>query len=414
MRPRQRRAPTVERRPGSPFWFYRFKVGGIPYKQSTKCTNQKEAQAVADEAFAQAIADAEARRRSGREPMTVETAVAKWWEEVGIHLEAGRAFGPVDPGNPHYAKRPLNWLIRELGPATPLHAITISHVSDLVAKRRRDLRSVGRVNGKTLYRPVANGTVNHTVTKLLRRIMLTARDKWRVHIPEMPQWGSLKLPEKRNKPRILKVEEQAVLDQFERPELRTAREFALLTGLRLAEIVSIRWPDVNFADGTIAVIQKGNEPRTVVMDGPTEALLRSLQGHHPEWVFTYAAKQTRYNPPTGETRIKGQRYRLTAHGLTSARNNDWKKAGIKATFHDLRRTAANVMWQATGRIEAAQLLLGHSDVQTTKIYLDAHREHAEIRAMLNQRNAHVAQQWEAAGGKPGAVPALQRRKPRRA
>ena len=67
--------------------------------------------------------------------------------------------------------------------------------------------------------------------------------------------------------------------------------------------------------------------------------------------------------------IKGKRYPWTYWGVSSARRRDWPKAGIKANFHDLRRTGAEYMRAAGVPIDVYSKQLGHSDIKTTQIYM---------------------------------------------
>ena len=96
--------------------------------------------------------------------------------------------------------------------------------------------------------------------------------------------------------------------------------------------------------------------------------------------------------------IKGQRYPVTSGYLRDAIQVDWAKAGINASFHDLRRTAARQVYDATGDIRAAQHFLGHNNVATTEIYLGVSGEH-EVRATMQSRDDYIARmRSEAAKG----------------
>ena len=106
--------------------------------------------------------------------------------------------------------------------------------------------------------------------------------------------------------------------------------------------------------------------------------------------------------------VKGQRYPVTPNYLRDAVQVDWAKAGIDASFHDLRRTAARQVYDATGDIRAAQHFLGHSNVATTEIYLGVSGQH-EVRATMQKRDEYIARmRAEASKGK--SVIRLQHRK----
>jgi site-specific recombinase XerC len=57
-------------------------------------------------------------------------------------------------------------------------------------------------------------------------------------------------------------------------------------------------------------------------------------------------------------------------------------------FHDLRRTAAKRMDKAVGE-EAAQKMLGHGSIKTTRIYLRKDTDVEKLRAQMEARDAYV-------------------------
>jgi integrase len=361
------RKPKLIRKKGSPYWQYDFQLATRRFQGSTNERDHAQAQAVLDKVWREAVALVESLKKSGREPLTIERAAARWWDEVGQH-SSEHDLGPFsrDPALSHL---PINGLVENLGRGTMLHAIKNDHVARLVALRRKDLVHEGTdENGKAIYRRVSARTVNRTVTKLLRRVMRKAVKSWNAEIHNMPDWSEHVLEEKKNLPRVIRFDEESRLEEVERAELRIAREFATMSSLRLAEVVGLTWFNVDFLAGTITLLQKGGEPRVLAITPTMEALLRPLHGHHETAVFTFVAKRTRRCPKTKREFIKGQRYPLTREGLTSAWRRDWKKAGVDACWHDLRRTAAQRM-RDFGSLEDARDLLGHKDIKTTEIYL---------------------------------------------
>ena len=139
--------------------------------------------------------------------------------------------------------------------------------------------------------------------------------------------------------------------------------------------------------------------RQIPLTDPLIALLRALKGHHLIFVFTYVATKSFLNPATGRQMVKGQRYPVTPNYLRDAVQVGRIKAGIDASFHDLRRTAARQVYDATGDIRAAQHFLGHNNVATTEVYLGVSAEH-EVRATMEARDKYIARKRaEASEGK---------------
>jgi len=407
----RRKPPKVFKHPRSPYWQCDFQIEGNRFQGSlhqlgAKC-DKATAQAELIRIWHEKLDQIERTKRTGREPMTFCEAADKWWRLIGSEGRE-RDLGPPDrPGSA------LHWLVQQLGTEKPMHEITGNVIDALIMKRRERLVCAGNDgNGKPLYRKPGGRTINRTVVNLLRRIMLKAKQRWNVDIPNMPIWSDHLQKVDAKTPRVVTFTEQARLDEIERPWLRPIREFATLTGLRLTECASLRWSDINFEARILTIKTKGNrkqdkKPRQIPLTDPLIALLRSLKGQHAIFVFTYVATKSFVNPASGQQMVKGQRYPVTPIYLREAVQVDWAKAGIRASFHDLRRTAARQVYDATGDIRAAQHFLGHSNVATTEVYLGVSAEH-EVRATMQARDDYIAR-MRAEAGKGQRVMRLQQR-----
>jgi integrase len=381
---RRYRKPELHRRPGSSFWHYDFWIESNRFAKSTGESNKDEAQKVLDDKWADAVAAVKRKKKSGRTPMTFGVAAHRWWDEVGQH---GKETDLV----PH-----INWLIEQLGASKPLHKITGDDIARLVGLRRKVLvHAASDESGAAMARKISPRTVNRTVTMLVRRIVRRAADLWNVDVPNMPKWSDYLIEEKRKLPRVLGFDEEDQMEATERPELTVARKFALMSGLRLDEVVSLTKFNVDFLHQKINLIQKGDQPRELAITPLMEALLRSLWDHHETAIFTFVAKRTRRCPKTGTMFVRGERYPLTYWGLTTARRRDWKKAGVAANWHDLRRTAARRIRDYGGDgVEGAQDLLGHSDRKTTMGYIGETIDLDRQRATMIRRDQIEAEMRE--------------------
>ncbi|WP_058620486.1 site-specific integrase, partial [Methylobacterium indicum] len=224
--------------------------------------------------------------------MTLSDAAARYWEEVCQH-----------GASPDADLALLERLCTLIGDATTLPAITDEVVSKAVSERRKQYRMDNPDLG-----PVSPGTVNRTVTELLRRVLTRARKVWRIALPLEPNWGAHLLAEPKERVRELRYDEEDRLEKVEREDYRPPRLFAQLTGLRRREVVSLTWSQVDFHTGSIRVVGKGNKPHVIPITGEVEELLRALIGHHPERVFTYLCKRTRICARSKKELEKGTRY----------------------------------------------------------------------------------------------------------
>jgi integrase len=157
------------------------------------------------------------------------------------------------------------------------------------------------------------------------------------------------------------------------------------SGLRLNECL-LRWSEVNWAAGQITKLGKGRRRVTVPLTPTIRAILEPLQGHHPEFVFTFVAGRT-YSG-----RTKGRRYPLTYNGVSTIWRNIRRRAGvIGLRFHDFRHDFGTKLLRETGNLKLVQRALNHADIKTTARYyahvLDA--DVAEAMERISNRKSRI-------------------------
>ena len=143
---------------------------------------------------------------------------------------------------------------------------------------------------------------------------------------------------------------------------RTMLELVYAAGLRVSELVGITFQQVNFRQGCVRIIGKGDKERLVPIG--EEAMI---------WLERYlsGARQD----------ILGNRQSdylfVTARGSCMTRQAFWhiikryaKQAGIDKDLspHTLRHAFATHLLNHGADLRVVQLLLGHSDLSTTQIY----------------------------------------------
>jgi integrase/recombinase XerD len=169
---------------------------------------------------------------------------------------------------------------------------------------------------------------------------------------------------------LTESEQQDLLDQFNERYVTSQRnkvmfQLMLNTGLRVSEIVSLRWEDVNLTSGKLMVREgKGAKDRTLWVDeGQLEELgewkERQVEkmGELPRWVFS-----TLREGNAGE--------KLAIQQVWKTLRTYAEKAGIEKDIspHTLRHTFATDLYRETGKIRLVQKALGHADLSTTMIY----------------------------------------------
>lgn len=151
--------------------------------------------------------------------------------------------------------------------------------------------------------------------------------------------------------------------------LREIVTFALNTGMRQGEILSLTWKDVNLFKG-IAILQetKNGERRAIPLNRTVWDLLKEksrVRYLASDYVFTNEA----------DTKMDGGNLRTDFMKVL-------KKAAIKEfCFHDLRHTFATRLVQKGIDLYKVQKLLGHKDNKTTQRY--AHHYPESLRDGVN-------------------------------
>lgn len=329
----------------SPRYHYDFQWKGQRYHGATGCTSRRDA-----ERFEADIRRKVALGEKAKPTISIEDACNTWQAMVGDHKRSKAT-----------TLYQLAYLIAGLGGRTKLHDLTFRDVQDYTARRRA---------------MVSDTSVNREVQLLRRVVRWTAPRGYEV--PEI-EWGKLLAPEKM-RVRELSAEEEAALFAALPDNLKPLVEFAILSGQRKSEVVTLRWSDVDLAGQRATVSAKGGNRHTFPLSPRMVAIIRAQPKVCPQ-VFTYVCQ--RPGPKRGDRpqRVKGERYPFSAQGW----NRQWKKAlkdaGIDDyRFHDNRHTAGTRNLRATGNLKAVSKLLGHTNVQTTSRY--AHALEDDVRAML--------------------------------
>lgn len=134
----------------------------------------------------------------------------------------------------------------------------------------------------------------------------------------------------------------------------------LCVGLRCAEVLSLRTQDVDLTSGKLKVNQgKGQRDRVLWLD---VEMLSGMQ----QWRERRSVQSEFYF-----TTLAGEA--LDSRYIRAMMTRYKTKAGIirKCSAHTLRHTFATELLKATGNIEIVRKALGHSDINTTAIYLHA-------------------------------------------
>ena len=159
-----------------------------------------------------------------------------------------------------------------------------------------------------------------------------------------------------NGPELATLSEALTAHETRYPASVAAIRFAAVTGLRISEILSIKWDHVDFASGRLVLPSTKTGRRVHSLPAPALAVLRTLPRlQHVEWVFTSGRGSGAL--PYDSVRKHFARLAASA-GLEDVR------------LHDLRRTVMT-MAAASGHVNAFILrdLLGHKTLAMAERYI---------------------------------------------
>ncbi|MFY8261131.1 tyrosine-type recombinase/integrase [Clostridium perfringens] len=167
-------------------------------------------------------------------------------------------------------------------------------------------------------------------------------------------------------PEILDMQEQKQLlnifniRYFNSRRNKVMIELFLCTGLRLSEMLDLKWKDINLMSGQLKVVQgKGKKDRILWVN---EDMLNILRNWKIEQSNKYGVVDLVF--------CSRNKKRLDDKGIRKMIETYSIKAGINKhiTPHTLRHTYATDLLRETKNIRLVQKALGHADLSTTMIY----------------------------------------------
>ena len=149
---------------------------------------------------------------------------------------------------------------------------------------------------------------------------------------------------------------------------RAMLELLYATGLRVSELINLKQSQVNFNQGVLRIVGKGDRERLIPLGEESQRWLKDfIDGPRMEILLE---RQTDYLFPTR----RGDR--MTRQAFWHIIKRYAEKAGVrrKMSPHSLRHAFATHLLNRGADLRVVQLLLGHSDLSTTQIYTHVARE----------------------------------------
>lgn len=349
--------PCVNRRPDGPWYFRkRLRIEGKNYDLSGLPTrwNLPDSRAGAEEAQRRAIHELLFQLSKPLGPPDPEPppTVAAF---TPVYLTIARANNK--PSSVLAKERALNaYILPRLG-ALRLDEVTYAVIEDFKLSLLATPVRSGKPRKRTGPRTMLPKTVNNVLTILRRLLSIAKKRELIVKVPDI-DWHRAPPPE----PDFLSFEESQRLIETAQPEWRTMILVALRTGLRMGELLALRWQDVDLDLGQIHVRQnavhgiigtpKSGIARRVPLSDDARATLASHRHQRSAFVFCNASGGMQ-----------------TAKVAGAAIGRAFKQAALPYSgWHILRHSFASHLVMRGVALKAVQELLGHSTIQMTMRY----------------------------------------------
>lgn len=318
---------------GNTYWI-RFQWRGQEVRKSARTTSKREAR--------EYLAELQAQYRridwGGKPRVTFDQAAVQFIEEevstkklstIGFYQDCVKALAEEFSG-------------------TYLDEISRSRIAQFEAKKSRSL------SAQTVkhYRTTLSGIFRVS----LRHDQITANP--------CRDLDPIKVDNARH--RYLSEQEWAAIRLGLREPIRSIADVSTLRGMRLGEILGLRWQDVNFTQDLITIPDtKGNRPRVLPLEGAREVIER--QPRVSKFIFTNLAGN-----------------RFATNDVSKQFGLAMKRMGVEDfKFHDLRHTFASWYVQRGGDLYRLQILLGHKGPTMTQRY--AHLRVDDLREVAQNR-----------------------------
>lgn len=288
---------------------------------------------------------------------------------VAEAVDAFLAGGLPGKKDPRMLTTRVTWWRGELG-SIRLRDLTAQHVEDALKKLERIPQAAKKAGGETRVRSAA--TINR-YRAAISAVLTWAERRSPPWIASNPARKTEHRPEPKERVRFLSPDERnALLCEAKRSasgDIYLTVVLSLATGGRQAEVMGLRWPDVDMERAVVIFRDtKNGDTRAVPLPPDVVSLLRERR------------KVVRLDTDLVFPSAKDPRKPID---LRSGFRAIVRRAGIKDfRWHDQRHSAASALADMGASLLDIGAVLGHRSQQTTKRY--AHLTESRLRGLIEQ------------------------------
>lgn len=316
----------VFKRPDSDVWWLRWSFGGKQYRRSSKTTSRRAAEAMLARVKLE-IHNGQFFPEQRETELSFGSLAEKWTKHAAIHKRSANS-----------DKARLERLVTFFGEDRSVATILPRDVQELTEALAEETTKRG---GK-----MSPATINRHLELLRAMLHLAEKDGFWVRAAEVAL-----IPVRNQRERIITEAEFKRLTEAASPMLRLVIELGWWSAMRLGEILSLRWDQIDLKGRVVRLGQKDTKaararlvPLPQQAADALEAWPRRLDG----WVFGPKVKSSSVSPLFS---------RLV------------RELGIEdAHFHDLRHSRATALRRSGADLVTIAAVLGHSTMAMTARY----------------------------------------------